>query len=81
MHISKFRLTKTLLIEELTLITIYSFIAPLLTVINVVNDFRVHSPGLLILNSQSTLGFITVFVTALKKCQLNSTLTHFISVF
>lgn len=84
MHVSKVRLTKTLLIEKQTPhnhLQLYSSTSHCLRSINVVNDFRVHSPGLLVLNSLSTLGFITVSVMALKKCQLNLTVTHFISAF
>lgn len=69
MHFFQITLTKTLLIEKQIphkCLQLYSSASHCLWSINVVNDFRVHSPGLLILNGLSKLKFITIFLTTIK---------------
>lgn len=69
MHFFQIRLTKALLIEKQILhkcLQLYSSAFHCLWSINVVNDFRVHSPGLLILSGLSKLKFMTIFLMALK---------------
>lgn len=66
MHFFQIRLTKALLIEKQILhkcLQLYSSAFHCLWSINVVNDFRVHSPGL---SRLSKLKFMTIFLMALK---------------
>lgn len=78
------RLTTILLIEKQTPhnhLQFYSSTSHCLRSVDVVNDFKVHHPALLISNGLSTAGFMGIFVMAINKCQLNVTLPHFISAF